>query len=309
MMRCNLKHIVPGILISVLSANLTIAAEQIPISPITSSNFSGIPAVPANVAKANVQALPQQTTNAGGKLTINRDSVVNIRPGVNELLSVSRGYMNRIITPYSNPKVFATEEKAVTVKDNVLYVITESESPLSIFITEGDSQDEAINITLIPEGIPSREITLRNSSIQSRQGTANLVAEHWEKSQPYLSTIEQLLRTLALGKVPTGYKFQSNVEGEIPVCRQAGLKANFISGQMLIGHNLSVYIGVLTNVTDKPIEFSEESCGDWDVAAVSAFPTHTLPPGKKTEVYVVKKRQSLKELQPKRPSLISAGEF
>lgn len=282
------------------------AVDNIPISPII-NNPSIIPSVPVSVAKANLSSVPSQ--GSGSKLVINNDTQVIVRPGVNEILSISRGYMNRIVTPYSRPKVIATEEKAVTVKDNVLYVVTEEEAPLSLFITEGDSQEEALSLTLIPQGIPGREITLRSPGNQVNQGTPNLVAEKWEKSQPYLSTIEELLRTLALGKIPTGYKFQSASDDSVPLCRQTGLNANFRTGQMLIGHNLTVYIGVLSNTTDRPIEFSEESCGNWDVAAVSAFPSHTISPGKKTEVYVVKKRQSLKELQPKRPSLISAGEF
>ncbi|RYY74442.1 MAG: conjugal transfer protein TraK [Gammaproteobacteria bacterium] len=285
-----------------------LAIDAIPISPIV-DNYAGIPSVPASVAKANVAKAPTQNTVGNGKLLINNDTQINIRPGVNEIISISKGYMNRIVTPYSEPKAMATQKGAVTVKDNVLYVITKDSSPLSVFITEGDSQEEAISITLIPQEIPPREITLRNSGSQSQSTSQNLVAEKWEKAQPYLSTLEELLRTLALGKLPTGYKFQNAVEGELPRCRQAGLDANFLVGQMLTGHNLSVFIGVLTNTSDKPIEFSEASCGDWDVAAVSAFPSHTLQPGKKSEVYVVRKRQSIKEKQPKRPSLITAGEF
>ena len=78
----------------------------------------------------------------------------------------------------------------------------------------------------------------------------------------------------------------------------------------MVGHRLSVSIGVATNVSGQPLEFKEQSCGDWDVAAVAAWPRNVLGPNERTEVYVIRRAPGASP-QPTtnaRPSLLGVAQ-
>ena len=177
---------------------------------------------------------------------------------------------------------------------------------MTLFITEKGSEEQALSLTLIPRKIPPREIFL-----QLKESKSNIRytkhAEKWEQSQPYVATIERLFRTLALGQLPPGYSFQHDPQGQLPACRQTGLLFDFQAGQTVMGHNLIVHVGIATNMSPHSIEFIENTCGDWDVAAVSAFPRNVLNPGERTEIYVAQKRNYTREIKVKRPSLLLGG--
>lgn len=271
-----------------------------------------IPVVPAAKAKANLSPPPQKaaavaSSSVNETVTTYQDrSQVPMEPGVNEIIQVAVNHLNRIVTPYAEPKITTSSPATTEIRDNVIYIGTTQESPLTLFITEKGSEEQALSLTLIPRKIPPREIFL-----QLKEGTSNIRytkrAEKWEQSQPYVATIEQLFRTLALGQLPPGYSFEDDPNGELPACRQTGLAFDFQSGQTVMGHNLIVHIGIAKNTAPHAIEFIENTCGDWDVAAVSAFPRNVLNPGERTEIYVAQKRNYKREIKVKRPSLLLGG--
>ena len=79
----------------------------------------------------------------------------------------------------------------------------------------------------------------------------------------------------------------------------------FCKGQLLAGTNLNYVIGKITNVGETPIEFTESSCGGYDVAAVAAYPYNLLQPKQSTEVYVVQRVNANKNVKTtKRRSLL-----
>ncbi|MBT6700463.1 MAG: conjugal transfer protein TraK [Gammaproteobacteria bacterium] len=276
-------------------------------------NIPVIPVVPAAKAKANLPKLitarkqvKPATINpvTTGQENLMARSKIPMEPGVNEIIQVAVGHLNRIVTPYLEPKITTSSPATTEIRDNVLYIGSTEESPLTLFITEKGSEEQALSLTLIPRKIPPREIFLRLKNNSSTQVLHSKRAEKWERSQPYISTIEKLFKNLALGELPSGYRFmQSSVEVH-PKCRQTGMKFMFDSGQIVAGHNLIVHIGVIENTSPDPIEFIESTCGNWDVAAVSSFPKIALNPGELTEVYVAKKRHYKKEIKVKRPSLL-----
>ena len=47
----------------------------------------------------------------------------------------------------------------------------------------------------------------------------------------------------------------------------------------------------MTNVADTPVEFREQRCGGWRIAAVTSWPLKVLRPGQQTEVYFAVKRE------------------
>ena len=275
-----------------------------------------IPVVSAQKAKANL-APPPPKKDSGKKSepakahtpgVVNLDkSHITMQSGVNEIVQVAVSHLNRIVTPYDNPKVTTSSQATTEVRDNVVYIGTTNESPLTLFITEMGSEEQALSLTLIPKKIPPREIFLNLPKTQGNEIRVTKKAAKWEKSQPYLITIESLLKGLALGELPSGYSFLKVASGVLPVCRQTGIEFDFKAGQTVTGHNLVVHIGVAKNTSPEPIEFVEDTCGAWDVAAVAAYPRNALEPGEMTEIYVAKKKHYRKEIKVDRPSLLRGG--
>ncbi len=93
---------------------------------------------------------------------------------MNEIVQVAQGHLNRIVTPFENPKVTSTSPATTEARDNVIYIGTSGTSPVTIFITEKGSEDLALSLTLIPKQIPPREIFLSTLCPASRVETRPL---------------------------------------------------------------------------------------------------------------------------------------
>lgn len=274
-----------------------------------------IPVVPASVM---VKDVPRPTTSIATpkansdseSMTASKGTHLTVKPGVNEIVPVAIDHLNRIVTPFSTPVVQTSSGATTNIKDNVVYVATNAETPVTMFITEEGSQSVAVSLTLLPQKIPPRELFVAlDGALSNPAFVGSTKAEKWETSQPYVDTLRDLLRSVALGTTPQGYTLH-NLEPGVPLphCAQPGMEFDFRNGQILMGHKLSVSIGVARNVSGQPLEFREAACGDWDVAAVAAWPRNVLAPNERTEVYVVK-RQGEREATAttRRPSLLGGN--
>ena len=291
-----------------------------PTQPIPSTV---VPAVPANVLTTNVprpikdSAVPKKTVRAkaSDNAVNNYSSVAEgntlfVEFGINQIVPIAVGHLNRFVTPFSEPVVTTSSDAVYEVKDNVIYVGTDKQKPVTMFVTENGSENQAISLTLVPQQIPPREVNVRFPA--GGGGYANQTvaygskkAEAWETSQPYVETIKNLFRSLALNELPQGYQIVDTPRNlKTPTCAMPGLRFDFKNGQYLAGRNLSVFVGVAVNVSGNAIEFKENVCGDWDIAAVAAWPRNVLNSGEKTEVYVAIKQNVRTAPKAKRPSLI-----
>lgn len=245
---------------------------------------------------------------AAAKSVIVRSSRVNVLPGVNVVIPIARNQPNRLLTPFKHPQVLSTDLEGgqgdncgeACVRGSVLYVSTDQAKPVTAFITEKGREDIAISVTMIPERIAPRQVEfllpksvlekLNISDMGSVEGSGTQ-ARAWEQSQPYIDTLKESFKTIALGQVPQGFSLRNaRYSDKLPVCKQHGLKFDFRRGQVLEGHNLLIYVGILKNEAAAPVEFNETRCGAWNVAAVTSFPKKVLDSGEQTEVYVAVKR-------------------
>lgn len=272
---------------------------------------NNIPVAPVNVM--NISKLTSSEAKSGLK-----GNVISVKNGVNELISIGIGHANRIVTPFSSPSVLSSslddgsddDHNAlgkIKIQDNVIYVTTEHEYPITMFIREEGSEQRAINITLVPKKIPPREVVLKFNDDYINLISVSKKAQAWETSQPYVETIKNLFISIARNEIPQGYSIGKVKSGQyMPSCNQVGIVFDFAKGQLLNGHNLVVYIGVAKNISNKPIEFNEASCANIRTAAVTAWPNHVLEKGQTTEIYVAVKQQQYtnKNSSKFRPSLI-----
>ena len=238
---------------------------------------------------------------------LNASSQIAMRPGQNVFVPIAVNHPNRFLTPFKNPQVVSTtltggSKKGdcgeICIRGNVVYISTDKTFPVTAFITEKGREDIALSITMLPKQVPPREVKLTlpesvMSELRYGSGAGSAKeAQVWETSQPYVDVIRSAFRDIAKGTVPQGYVLRK-VKGSdpVPTCSHPGLAFDFVKGQILEGYNLNFYVGVVTNVADSPVEFREQRCGGWKVAAVTSWPLKVLKPRQKTEVYVAVKRE------------------
>ena len=92
--------------------------------------------------------------------------------------------------------------------------------------------------------------------------------------------------------------------GNLPFCRQAGIKFDFekLPKPSLRESGCPYRDSKKYNVW--PLEFVEDSCGEYGVMAVSSYPSPVIEPGKRIEVYVVKDKAKKPQASKFRASLV-----
>ncbi len=257
-----------------------------------------LPPVDANILKAaNQQAtsvVPQQ---------------LQVKPGINELIPIAVGHLNRLVTPFDNPVVTTTSQATTSTKGKIVYVATPDETPVTLYITPGDNQDIALSLTLIPKRIPAREIHLSldidtyKILTQLQQQSSNAAGKAADKEQEYITTLKQLFRNLGLQKTPPGFSLREPSHAESIHCHQDRLQIS--TGQLLEGQDLLILVGVARNTGVTSIEFNERACatGNDEVLAVAAWPKVVLRRGESTELYVAVRRPA-EQTATLRPSLL-----
>lgn len=320
------KTLIAGVLAACLSG-AAVAADKPDGQQATTAD---IPQVSVQVLRPNAKEAgkpidafstgkPVERASVPAAYQLNNSSLISMRPGQNIFVPIAVNHPNRFLTPFKNPQVVSTTLTGgkkgdcgeICVRGNVVYISTDKTFPVTAFITERGREDIALSVTMLPKQVPPREVKLTlPEEVMSElrfgagSGTAR-EAEAWEVSQPYVDTIRTAFREIAKGAVPQGYVLRK-VKGSdpVPACAHPGLAFDFVKGQILEGYNLNFYVGVMTNVADSPVEFREQRCGGWRVAAVTSWPLKVLKPGQKTEVYVAVKREDVTPSESVRKPLI-----
>lgn len=266
-----------------------------------------LPMVPASVMNQTSTEIQPERSNTAAATSPTRLMLI---PGVNELIPVALGHLNRIVTPFDSPQVRTTSDAQTQIKGNVVYVATDKETPVSLYVTPSDQEAPALSVTLVPRRIPPREITLSIAGQQwPKLGVVNRKAATWEMAQPYVDSLRDLFRSLALNELPQGYDIRlAGKTDPSPTCFQPGLKFSFKQGQMVTGHYFTVYVGLVESIADEPVEVSEIACHSPEMVASSYWPRNILLPGEKTELYVAVRNPQQETVESLRPSLLMGGE-
>lgn len=268
-----------------------------------------LPSVPAGVARgtpmADVPEVPSYQE-------------VVVVPGVNTIIPAAVNHLNRIVTPFESPIVQTVSSAQIHVKENVIYVSTENESPVTMYITPKEDESVAISLTLAPRKVPpiQASLVLGESLNGGASGKAasgggrgfhySGQAKKWEEGQPYMESIKGVMRSLALGQIPKGYSIgKAGRHDSLPGCFQNGVSYDFTAGQIVMGHNFKVVVGVARNTQQVPVMVDETACTHPDLAAAAAWPRNMLEPGQSTEIYVVTRVGDAPAEESSRPSLLN----
>ncbi|NLC22798.1 MAG: conjugal transfer protein TraK, partial [Halomonadaceae bacterium] len=267
-----------------LSSAIADAFEDLPGLPITSIQQAD---AEARVAQAS---LPQPSEATAGAQLNTPARLITLTPGVNEIIPVAVGHTNRFLVPFDNPRIRTTSNAGFDVEGRAIYVTSNEEGrPVTAFVNEAGNPEVALSLTFVPSRMPPVEVELKLAGDSYAGGLRpSQKAKSWEESQPYVVTLRDLLRDVAVGQTPQGYTLShSPVLSGFGGCYQQGLHFDFANGQMLDGHRLRVNVGVMENRSNQTIEFREPACAGNEVKAVAAWPKPILKPGEKSEVYVV----------------------
>ncbi|MCC9289600.1 TraK domain-containing protein [Pseudomonas aeruginosa] len=261
------------------------------------------PSVPASVVKKPTPVQPIES----------RQDVVDAS-GTNTLIPISRGQINRLVTPFDNRHIQTVSEADISTSGNVIYVTTQDEKPVTMFVTPEHDESVAISLTSLPQGVPPIQANLilaKNvQGLASRMPVTSSTnysgqARKWVRSQPYMDTLRSLMRETALGKLPRRYSFGALTSGnKIPACAQPSLSFDFSMSQLIEGHDIRVFVATAENVSARTVEFDHGSCTQPHRAAVSAWADEVLEPGQKTEVFVVTRVPTEVPQSSTRPSLL-----
>ena len=311
-------------LVLLLITSTPLSAEELPVNalpilpPVTSNTLETMPLAdtPGRVpAPAPLQVeLPPVDASvlkaANSQVTSVAPQQLQVTPGINELIPIAVGHLNRLVTPFDNPVVTTTSQATTSSKGKIVYVATADETPVTLYITPGDNQDIALSLTLIPKRIPAREIHLSLDKdtyqvlTKLQQQTTATADKPADKEQDYITTLKKLFRDLGLQKTPPGFSLREPGHAESIHCQQDRVQIR--TGQLLEGQDLVILVGVVRNTGATSIEFDERACATHkdEVLAVAAWPKVVLGPGEATELYVAIRR-SADEATILRPSLLN----
>lgn len=215
---------------------------------------------------------------------------VKVTPGRNATIPIAMGHLNRLILPFEHPEIRTIDTATTELKGQVLYVAPDQDRPITLYVTEEQSDLTALSLTLAPKPIPPRELEIKLDGIpvvspSSHHATErNTPTPEW--AQDPIQHLKLGFRALASQTVPEGYQVRSPRKGEQIHCRQAGLDVR--TQQVLEGREDRIAIGKITNLSGQSLTLDESQCADDQklTLAIAAWPNTKLQPQMRTELFV-----------------------
>ncbi|WP_231890671.1 TraK domain-containing protein [Methylomonas koyamae] len=231
---------------TVLPPATTVAEDSSSSQPVVPSqpDFGiELPPVDASVLKAAKQ---QAAASSPASATSIGPQHIAVKPGINELMPIAVGHLNRLVTPFEHPVVTTTSQATTSTKGKIVYVATADETPVTLYITPGDNQDIALSLTLIPKHIPAREIHLDLDKdsyqlLNQWQHADAASRTSSQQEQAYINQLKTLFRDLGLQKTPPGFSLREPKPQEQIRCLQDRVQIK--TGQVLEGQDLAGFDG------------------------------------------------------------------
>ncbi|QVL49496.1 MAG: type-F conjugative transfer system secretin TraK [Thiocapsa sp.] len=233
-----------------------------------------------------------------------------VTPGTTVLIEIAIGHLNRIVTPFADPVVHTVSNASTQVDGSVVYVATDTEEPVALYIGDGQGSTLALALTLAPRYVPPREVRLTVPGYQgTRAGNAPRAAVEPVAVMPmlanasdrdgdgngpaYVSDLVEQLRALAQGRMPEGFRVAKSAGGAKLQCAE-GLKVR--SGERAQGPASDLLKARVANTAAHSITLEHDTCrpdaATATVAAMAAWPRRVLAPGEETEVFLLLARDA-----------------
>ena len=70
---------------------------------------------------------------------------LQVSPGQQQPVTLSRLHMNRIVTPFSAPQIRTIDQADIRIEGSVIYLSSQQEEPFVVYITPHDSEAHALS--------------------------------------------------------------------------------------------------------------------------------------------------------------------
>ena len=233
---------------------------------------------------------------------------LDVTPGTTVLIEIAIGHLNRIVTPFADPVVHTVSNASTQVDGSVVYVATDTEEPVALYIGDGQGSTLALALTLAPRYVPPREVRLTVPGYQGkRAGNATATraavdpvavvpmlanASDRDGDGPsYVSDLVEQLRALAQGRMPAGFRIAKG-SGDAKLRCADGLKVR--QSERAQGPASDLVKARVANTAAHSITLEHDTCrpDTATVAAMGAWPRRVLAPGEETEVFFVLARDA-----------------
>lgn len=203
--------------------------------------------------------------------------------------TIGLGQINRIVLPYEEPEVRTLNSATTELKGRVLYIAPEAEGEIQLLVADARSDTRGLSLSLKPEGSSPRTLTLRlDDSTPPPLAAAPGVSQSDFAATPrgIESLPKEVLKTLARGTLPEGYRRRAPGRSERIKCKRLPLEIRTRS--VLEGPGQRILMGVAVNKGPHPVQMDEALCGDLPgVTAVASYPAGLLGPGGRLELFVI----------------------
>ncbi|NCA72903.1 MAG: conjugal transfer protein TraK [Sphingobacteriia bacterium] len=233
---------------------------------------------------------------------------LTVTPGTTVLIEIAIGHLNRIVTPFADPVVHTVSNASTQVDGSVVYVATDTEEPVALYIGDGQGSTLALALTLAPRYVPPREVRLTVPGYHgTRTGNAPRAAVDPVAVMPmlanasdrdgngpaYVSDLVEQLRALAQGRMPEGFRIAKGSSGAKLRCAE-GLKVR--TGERAEGPASDLLKARVANTGAQAITLEHDTCrpdaATATVAAMAAWPRRVINPGEETEVFLLLARDA-----------------
>jgi len=234
--------------------------------------------------RPRAQHLPGLGTMPGERVDMR---VVTVRVGSdrNEAVYVSLNQLNKIATPFNDPQIIDATGATLKAVGQDLFLKPANDTPFTVYVTDG-GKGQSTGITLVPRAnLPAQSIVLEldNPSATARTGVQPETEE--AVASDYVSRINSIIRTLALGNVPAGF-----TKGRLPNSVVTGKELVIMPQHKYAGSTYDVYAYKVRSVSTAPLEMKEEAFYADTVRAVAFYPSAMLQTGEETMVFVIADR-------------------
>ena len=233
--------------------------------------------------------------------------ILKTRPGVTEEAVIAQGKLNRIVTPFLSPKVLTADAVETKVDGSAVYVATDTDAPVSLFITDTDTGGAA-SLQLIPQALGSpveiQVVPEQGKGPDSTGTDAGAGSRLYKQDSPYITEVKAIMQALGKQRVPVGFSLVESGEGYGDNGSCHGLNLTFRLGQVLKGPQSEVIVYIAENRGLQAAQFEESFCASDSTVAVAAWPRVRLAPGERTEVYVLVHQPEDKSGEVSRPALL-----
>jgi conjugal transfer pilus assembly protein TraK len=246
------------------------------------------------------------TKNKAIDLGLQSGITIKPKPGRTESIVIAKGKLNRIVTPYAEPKVLTVDNVETKIDGSAVYIATDSDTPVSLFISDTET-GSAASLQLAPqELVVPVEIRLEaDPAMASASEAASSKTDRlFRQDSPYITDVKVIMQNLGKQQIPQGFTLEEVTDElrSITLCHDAAL--TFRPGQLLSGHDSRIVVVIAKNNGTSTAVFEEAFCTGENTLAVAAWPKVRLEPGEKTEVFILMRLPEGKSGEEIRPALL-----